>query len=79
MFCNRKRSEDQFLNRVEEMYKRDCILHYGDWSRKDQMKGCAPSLGVGMKRMLSKRFEVRGRRVQDLEKVQPLLRRDEKI
>ncbi len=45
--------------RVEEMYKGDCILHYGDWSRKDQMKGCAPSLGVGMKRMLSKRFEVR--------------------
>ncbi len=40
------------------MYKGDCILHYGDWSRTDQMKGCAPSLGVGMKIILSKRFEV---------------------
>ncbi len=44
-----------FMNRVEEFYGRDCVLHYGDWSRKD---GCAPSLGVGLKKMLAKRFEV---------------------
>ncbi len=48
--CKRKKSEDLFLNRVEEKYGKDCVLHCGDWSRKDQMNGCAPSLGMGWRK-----------------------------
>ncbi len=58
LYCNKKKSEDLFLNRVEEKYGKDCVLHDGDWSRKDQMKGCAPSLGVGMTKVLQKKFVV---------------------
>ncbi len=43
---------------MEEKYGKDCVLHNGDWSRKDQMKGCDPSLGVGMKKVLQKKFDV---------------------
>ncbi len=38
LYHNRKKSEDLFLNRVEEKYGKDCVLHNGDCSRKDQMK-----------------------------------------
>ncbi len=33
LYCNRKKSEDMFLNRVVEKYGKDCVLHFGDWSR----------------------------------------------
>ena len=56
LYCSRKKSEDLFANRVERAYGKDCVIHYGDWSRKEQMKGCVPSLGVGMKKLLEKRF-----------------------
>ena len=39
------------MKRMEEKYGKDYILHFGDWSRKDQMNGCASSLGVGMKKV----------------------------
>ncbi len=42
----------------EVKYGKDCVLHFGDWSRKEQMKNCAPSLGVGMKKVLQKNFDV---------------------
>ncbi len=58
LYWNRKKNEYLFLNRVEEKYVKDCILYNGDWSRKDQMNGCAPSLGVGVKKLLQKKFDV---------------------
>ncbi len=58
LFCNRKSSKDNFLNRVEIKYGKDCVLYYGDWSRKDQMPGCSPSPTVGIRKLLSKRFAV---------------------
>ena len=32
--------EDKMLNRVEEKFGRECVIYHGDWSRKEQMKGC---------------------------------------
>ena len=58
LFCNRKSSEDRFLDRVERFYGRDCTLYYGDWLRSNQMRGCAPSPTVGMRKILSKKFGI---------------------
>lgn len=40
IYCHRKSSEERFLQRVEEVYGKDCKSYYGDWLRWDQMKGC---------------------------------------
>ena len=45
------------MNKVEEKYGSDCLIFYGHWSRKDQMKGCNPSPVVGLKKLISKRFK----------------------
>ena len=46
------------LSMVEKKFGRDCVIYYGDWCRKDQMKGCNPSPVAGMKKVFSKRFRV---------------------
>lgn len=56
--CRRKSSQACYLNSVEEYYREDCVLYYGDWSTKDQMKGCDPSTTRGMKKMLLRRFQL---------------------
>lgn len=58
IFCRRKSSEERMLNRVEKTFGRDCIIFYGNWSRREQLKGCDPSPVVGMKKLMSKRFRV---------------------
>ncbi len=35
----------------------DVILAYGDWSRKCPMKHFTPTIGRGLRKILSKRFE----------------------
>ena len=46
------------LNRVEQKFGRDSVIYYGDWSRKDQMRGCDPSPTIRVKKLISKRFEI---------------------
>ncbi len=58
IFVNRKKSEDGFLNRIESTYGKDATIYYGDWSRKDQMKGCDPSPTVGLRKLLKKSSRV---------------------
>lgn len=59
IYCNRKKSEDLFLAKTARTYGASCCIHYGDWSRRDQMKGCDPSPTVGLRKLISRRFEVR--------------------
>jgi hypothetical protein len=56
----RQRSEDKFLNKIEETYgkKEDITIAFGDWSRSTQMKGCTSTIGVGLKKLISKKFDV---------------------
>ena len=58
IFCKRKSSEKRMINRVEEKFGSNCTIFYGDWSKKDQMKGCDPSPVVGVRKLLSKKFRV---------------------
>ena len=60
LYCYRKSSEDRLLNRIAENYGPNCRIFYGDWSRKTQMKGCAPSPTVGIRNIIAKRFNVVG-------------------
>jgi hypothetical protein len=59
VWINRRRSEDQFLNRIERVYGRpeDIVICYGNWSETQQMKHLMPSQGIGLRRIVSKRFE----------------------
>ena len=58
LFCRRKQSEDIFLNRIKQYYGSNCTIYYGDWSRKDQLQGCAPSPTVGLRKCVSRKFRV---------------------
>ncbi len=40
-------------------YGKDCTIHYGDWSRRSQMKGCDPTPNGSLKEAITKRFEVK--------------------
>jgi len=55
-----RKSEDKFLNRIEETYgnKEDLLLCYGNWSNNKQMKYIMPTKGVGLRRVIQKNFSV---------------------
>ena len=55
-----RKSEDNFLNRIEDTfgYKDDILLFYGDWSNNKQMKYIMPTKGVGLRRIIKKKFDV---------------------
>jgi RNase P subunit RPR2 len=59
-WINMRRSEDQFLNRIKETYgaPEDILICYGDWSQTHQMKYLLPSQGVGLRRLISKRYHL---------------------
>jgi len=55
-----RKSEDKFLHRIEETYgnKEDLLLCYGNWSNNKQMKYIMPTKGVGLRRVIQKKFNV---------------------
>ena len=59
IWINRRRSENQFLNRIEDVYghPENVLIYYGNWSQSQQMKYLMPSQGVSLKRLVSKWFE----------------------
>ncbi len=48
----RQKSEDKLLNTTASTFGKDCVVCIGDWSNKNTIKGLAPSMGVGFKRLL---------------------------
>lgn len=50
-------SVDRFLNRIADTYGEDTVIAYGNWSSKSQMKGCVSSLGIGLRRLIHRRFD----------------------
>lgn len=55
-----RKSEDKFLNRIEETYgnKEELLLCYGNWSNNKQMKYIIPTKGVGLRRVIQKNFSI---------------------
>lgn len=59
-YQGRQKSEQQLIKNIEQKFgPRDQIaLAIGNWSRKSQMRGCAPSPVVGITILLRKHFQV---------------------
>ena len=56
-FINRKRSEDNLLNKIEKVYGKDLIMVYGDWSIGKQMRNFISTPNKGLKKKMSTRFK----------------------
>jgi hypothetical protein len=57
-FINKKRTEDNMLNKIEKTYGKDCIIIIGDWCIEKQMKNFISTPNIGLKRKLLERFKV---------------------
>ena len=57
-FINKKRTEDNMLNKIEKTYSNDSIIIIGDWCIEKQMKNFISTPNIGLKRKLLERFKV---------------------
>lgn len=57
-FINKKRTEDNMLNKIEKTYSNDSIIIIGDWCIEKQMKNFISTPNIGLKRKLKERFKV---------------------
>jgi hypothetical protein len=57
-FINKKRTEDNMLNKIEKTYGKDSINIIGDWCIEKQMKNFISTPNIGLKRKLKERFNV---------------------
>ena len=57
-FVYSRKSEDKFLNNIAKTFGKaeDILLCYGDWSNNKQMKYIMPTKGVGLRRIINKRY-----------------------
>ena len=55
-FVYGRKSEDKFLDRMASTFGSDAAIAYGDWSRSSQMRHFVPTKGVGMRKLIAKRF-----------------------
>lgn len=53
----RQRSEDKFLNNIKKKFGDDIVIAIGDWSNKNTIKGLASTMGIGLKRLISKKYD----------------------
>lgn len=57
-FINKKRTEDNMLNKIEKTYTKNSIIIIGDWSIGKQMKNFISTPNLSLKRKLQERFRV---------------------
>jgi hypothetical protein len=55
-FIEGKRSEDKFVEKIGETFGQNAIIMYGDWSESEQMKNFIPTKGVGLRRLIHRKF-----------------------
>ena len=55
-YINKRRSEDKFLNELEEIYGKKAIIIIGDWSGKGKIRRISMPC-MGTRKLLSKRFK----------------------
>lgn len=56
-FVYTQKSEDTFLNKMESTFGKNTCIAYGDWSRSTQMKHFIPTKGVGLRKLIERRFQ----------------------
>ena len=57
-FVYTQKSEDRFLDNIEKTFgtPEDICIAYGDWSRSTQMKHFVPTKGIGLRKLIARRF-----------------------
>lgn len=57
-FVYTQKSEDRFLNNIEKTFGSpdEICISYGDWSRSTQMKHFVPTKGIGLRKLIARRF-----------------------
>ena len=57
-FVYTQKSEDRFLNNIEKTFGSpdQICISYGDWSRSTQMKHFVPTKGIGLRKLIARRF-----------------------
>jgi len=57
-FVYTQKSEDIFLNNIEKTFgsSNEICIAYGDWSRSTQMKHFVPTKGIGLRKLIARRF-----------------------
>lgn len=55
-FIYAKKSVDKFVNKIGEKFGENCLISYGDWSRTDQMKYFVPTMGLGLKNLIHRKY-----------------------
>ena len=55
-FIEGKRSVDNFINKIGKTFGKEAIIVYGNWSQPEQMKNFMPTLGIGLRREIHKKF-----------------------
>ncbi len=57
-YINRKRCEDNMLNKIENKYGKDLTIIIGDWCIQKQMRNFISTPNISIKRKLKERFNV---------------------
>ena len=59
-FICKRRSEDKLLNNIEKKFGKsnDILISYGNWNNSKQMKNIIPTLGLGMRKIIHKKFDI---------------------
>ena len=52
-----RKSEDRFIVRMRQLYGKNAVVAYGNWSRTTQMRHFVPAKAVGMRRLISRHFQ----------------------
>ena len=58
VYINKKRIEDNMLNKIEKTYSKNSIIIIGDWCIEKQMKNFISTPNIGLKMKLKERFKV---------------------
>ncbi len=48
---------DRFVDKIGQTFGDTAVIAYGDWSRTDQMKNFMPTLGIGLRRLIHKKYQ----------------------
>jgi hypothetical protein len=52
-----KKSIDNFLNKIQEIFGSNVLIGYGNWSRNAQMKHFMPTMNKGLRKQIHKRYD----------------------
>jgi hypothetical protein len=54
----RQKSEDKLMNNIEKSFgsPEDIVICIGDWSNKNTIKGLGSTMGIGLKRLIQKKY-----------------------